>query len=536
MPENTSTKLPISFVIVTLFLLILAFFINLGLVSFIEDEGTRGTVAFEMIQSGDYITPTISGEYYYNKPPLYNMVIALSYKAFGNYSNFTMRFPMAVLTIFFGISIYLFFRKRFGQYPAFIIALSSITCGRILVYDSLHGLIDIPLAFLTFVLFVSIYDLYQKERFYLLFIVAYLISAITYLMKGLPSIVFLGISLLTLFIFKKDFKRLFSLYHIAGFLVFAIIVGGYYFIYNERNPGQLETVFRILFLESNKKSVGGNALKDTLLHLAYFPLEYWKDFLPGTLFVLFFFKKGTLKRIWKEEYIRYLFWIFFTNILVYWISPVVYARYLHMFTPLIYGILLYTYFKDIDYKDWRYKSMEILIMVFLIISMLSPTIFLVLPEMQNIPNTYFKISFLFFFMLGIFYVFYHYRQYQLFAFFMAFVVIRIAFNWFVLPIRYEEAWQVRAEKDAMRLGQKYAEKELFIADIPSEYHEPHKLIMDLSLYYLARERGEIIRLDTNIKKGALYLMDVDEIDYRKHRVVDEFFMKNNLILYLVELR
>jgi hypothetical protein len=271
-------------------------------------------------------------------------------------------------------------------------------------------------------------------------------------------------------------------------------------------------------------------------HLLYFPFEYWKDFLPGTLFVLFLFKKGVIKQLWKEEYMRYLFWMFIANVFVYWISPVVYARYLLMFMPLVYGILLRAYFNNFNKKDWRYKSMEIVILVFLVILVLLPFLFLILPETSDIPNIYFKVSFLFFFMLTIFYIFYHYRKYQLFTFFFAFVILRISFNWFVLPLRYEEAWQVKAEQDAIRLGKKYADKELYIADIPSDYHEPDKLIMDLSLYYLARERDEIVRLNTNFKKGALYLMDVDEIDYRRHRVVDEFFMKKNLILYLVELR
>ena len=53
-----------------------AFFINLGLLPLFADEPTRANVALEMILSGNYSVPTIGGEYYYNKPPFYNWILA----------------------------------------------------------------------------------------------------------------------------------------------------------------------------------------------------------------------------------------------------------------------------------------------------------------------------------------------------------------------------------------------------------------------------------------------------------------------------
>ena len=39
------------------------------------DEAIRSLVALEMKLSGNLITPTLHGEYYYNKPPLYNWIL-----------------------------------------------------------------------------------------------------------------------------------------------------------------------------------------------------------------------------------------------------------------------------------------------------------------------------------------------------------------------------------------------------------------------------------------------------------------------------
>ena len=64
--------------ILAIVLLIPALLINLGLLAFIDDEGIRSLVALEMKLSGNYITPTLHGMYYYNKPPLYNWLLLVS--------------------------------------------------------------------------------------------------------------------------------------------------------------------------------------------------------------------------------------------------------------------------------------------------------------------------------------------------------------------------------------------------------------------------------------------------------------------------
>ena len=70
--ENYISRFPGKTFAALLFLAIPPFFINLGLLPLFADEPTRANVALEMILSGNYSVPTIGGEYYYNKPPVYN--------------------------------------------------------------------------------------------------------------------------------------------------------------------------------------------------------------------------------------------------------------------------------------------------------------------------------------------------------------------------------------------------------------------------------------------------------------------------------
>jgi len=79
--------------ILGILLLFPALLINLGLLTFIDDEGIRSLVALEMKLSGNYITPTLHGAFYYNKPPLYNWILLLYFNLLGQINEFTVRIP-----------------------------------------------------------------------------------------------------------------------------------------------------------------------------------------------------------------------------------------------------------------------------------------------------------------------------------------------------------------------------------------------------------------------------------------------------------
>ena len=96
---------------ITLLLLIPALFINLGLSPLIHDEAIRGVVAFEMNQSGNLVVPTINGEHYYNKPPLYNWILLGFFNVFNQYSEFVLRLPSVISLLIFGL-IHLFYHTE----------------------------------------------------------------------------------------------------------------------------------------------------------------------------------------------------------------------------------------------------------------------------------------------------------------------------------------------------------------------------------------------------------------------------------------
>lgn len=103
-------------------------FYRLGSVSLFDvDEAVFAEATREMVQSGDWITPTYNGVNRYDKPILFYWMMALSYKVFG-INEFGARFPSALSGLLLSVSVYLFSRRVFddrtGLYAAAVLVLS----------------------------------------------------------------------------------------------------------------------------------------------------------------------------------------------------------------------------------------------------------------------------------------------------------------------------------------------------------------------------------------------------------------------------
>lgn len=79
--------------------LYLAFFFQLGNLPFVgADEPRYARIGEEMMESGDYLTPTLEGKPWLEKPPLLFWLESVSYRLFG-VSEATARLPVALLAL-----------------------------------------------------------------------------------------------------------------------------------------------------------------------------------------------------------------------------------------------------------------------------------------------------------------------------------------------------------------------------------------------------------------------------------------------------
>jgi 4-amino-4-deoxy-L-arabinose transferase-like glycosyltransferase len=418
---------------------------NLGYlaINFPTDEPTRAVVALEMIVSGNYITPTINGDFYYNKPPLYNWIIIAYYKLAGNYSEFTLRLPVVVGLLLFGLTIFLFVRRHLGNKQGFIVAILFITSGRILFWDSFLGLIDITFSWLVYLSFMLIYHFREKKQYLALFLVSYFLTGITFLMKGLPSLVFQGITLLAFFSYNREFRKLFSWKHFAGIGLFLLIVGAYYYAYFQVHPFDLK-IFKTLFSESEKRTIINYGWYRFTTHLFTFPLEMFYHFFPWSVLWIYFFRRDFRSTLREHPFLRFNFIVFIFNILIYWTSPESYPRYIFMLFPPLFTILVFHFFRDLA-KNGKYsRVVEYFLMGVMVLGIIAAIPMPLLKQTGFVDHAWLKAGVMFVTMALLTWLYYTLKEQRMIIFASAMLMLRIGFDWFIIPPRYND-FQVHKE-------------------------------------------------------------------------------------------
>lgn len=480
-------------------LLLPALLINLGLQVINDDEAIRTIVAIEMDFSGDYIVPTWNGVEYRSKPPVYNWVLVATYKILGGFSEWNARIPNILFLLGFGFVIYFFSKKHFSREYSVLNALLFITCGRILFWDSMLSYIDILYSLVTFSSFMLIFHLYEKKKFWQLFLWSYVLAGIGFLLKGFPSILFQGITIVVYFVYKKNWKKLFSLEHLVGILAFVLLVGSYYLSYIQR-ADLSKTMDSLLYQATLRTAMEDRYnVYQLISHIFTYPLENIYHFLPWSIMVIYLFQRGIIGQIKKEPFILFCALIFISNILVYWFSIEVYPRYILMLMPLVFSIFLYFHKIHYDKESIYYKIYYRIHQVLFVVLFLTPIIALVNTMHVDIPLRYVKLVLGLLSLGFIFYFFTKYKHIRLITFICAILVARIFFNWFFIPERHQGDKGVECREQAIELGKKYK-------DLPVNIYNSSNIDLTSSVY-IANERGKITPRSSVIQEEGVTIFD-----------------------------
>ena len=167
-----------------------------GLIPLLDpDEPVYGETAKEMISTGDWISPRIYGDFWYDKPPLFYWLEALSFSLFG-ISTWAARLPSVIIGAVTPVYLYLSSRKILGEKAAlrgaFICAssLEVIVLARSSVTDTL----------LTLTLTLALMSFLRKK-----YILAYVACGLALLAKGPIGFGFPALIVGLWMIFTKQF-------------------------------------------------------------------------------------------------------------------------------------------------------------------------------------------------------------------------------------------------------------------------------------------------------------------------------------------
>lgn len=437
-----------------------AFLVNLGNHTMIDDEGIRSLVAFEMMESGDYIHTTMNGEAYFKKPPLYNWILAATFQLTGRIDEWTARLPTVFFLFSFAILIFSAVRRYMQDTTmAFLVAAMTLTSGRILFWDSFLGLIDMAFSLTIYGLFIWLYHQHKAGRWLAYFAGAWLIAAIGFLLKGLPAVVFLGCSILAHLVYLKAWKKILHPGQFVGALLFAILVGGYYWL--RLDGSDPSTVFGTLYTESAQRTPTHHGIGKVLLHILTFPVEMGYHFLPWSLLLVFIFPFTTAWKRLDHPFLRFNLLMIAANLPVYWVSPDVYPRYLMMFIPLfaLIGYTLYIRSTEQARRIFWYGFGAIAV----IIAFLS-WLPLVLPQTKDTPGIIIKVALLMALTSIAAMAILRRQNLLLCGLILQLLTLRLAFDWLVIPDRIRNDFGTLVREDARRIGNRFQHSDLVYLD------------------------------------------------------------------------
>ena len=482
---------------IILLLLIPALFINLGMSPLIMDEATRGLVAFEMHHTGNLITPTINGEYYFNKPPLYNWILLGFFNLFNSYSEFILRLPAVISLLIFGLIIYFTTRKELGSRVAFLSSLLFISCGRILFYDSMRGLIDLSFSIVIFLNFYLIYYFISRKKYLSLYLISYFLISVAFLMKGLPAVIFQALTLFTAMAYFKSLKKLFHPSHLAGLMVFIILIGGYYYLLWQ-NSSEPE-FFKRLVTESTKRTFIANGYWKTIKHIFYFPFDQVYHLLPWSILFIFLFRKSFYTKLREKKYAGYLALVFIVNIPVYWTSVGTYPRYIFMLYPLLF-ILLADYYTDLKQSDRFYKIFWYMIFILSGLAFAFGTGYFLTHSIAGSARVIIIFCISLAIVLAAYFLMWKKQDIRIELLIIILLVLRIFFNLVVLPDRLVKTPQLAEKKAAEKIYQITKGHELLL-------HPVTPVSLEF-VYYISTARDEILRKEHGeFENGIYYIFD-----------------------------
>jgi 4-amino-4-deoxy-L-arabinose transferase-like glycosyltransferase len=345
-------------IISILVLLPVAMFYNAGLLELRLEEPRRALVAIEMMLRNSYLVPQINGQLYFTKPPLFNWTIAVSFWMAGSYSELAARMPGLLSFLATGYVLYWFARKYFDKEKAVLAALFFLTASDIFLFGTVIGAeIDLFFTLIITLQLVSVFYFFNRGQWLLLFLCSYFFTALGVLTKGVPAILFQGITLVVVCAFYKRFRLLFSGYHLAGLACFILFAGTYFYAYHSAT-GELYTYFAKLFYDATEKSVLEHSFFASLVNFLLSPVHLLRFFAPWFIYIFFVFRKPPGTGAWSHKnIISCIAWCVVVNMIPMLFTSSTKANYIYPLNPFMALLLAHIY---LEYKEVNPKINRLL--------------------------------------------------------------------------------------------------------------------------------------------------------------------------------
>lgn len=322
----------------------LSFFYGLGHYPLSAEEPRRALIALEMFLSNDWLNPTLHGEPYYRKPPLYNWTIAAMFGLLNNTAEWVVRLPAALSFVLLGLAHFFVSKRVFGIRIAVFSTIMLWTFVDLYLYFSRLAEMDLFFSLLMYPSIILPYIFANKNRWLLFWLIPGFFAGLGFLAKGMPAIAFWGISTFVALALTRSFRQCLKWLVLLGPLSFLLPVMPYFLAYAQQYS--LAPFLDTLLLQSADRTT--SSAGQFFVHLLVFPLDTLKNFLPYTFLLLLW-----RKHFWHNSYFKALIFLFLANYVLYWVAPGGRGRYIYPLFPIAALVLAYVvHFNWSKLREW----------------------------------------------------------------------------------------------------------------------------------------------------------------------------------------
>lgn len=260
------------------------FFYGLGAFGLVgADEPRYAQVAREMLERSDWVTPTLFGKPWLEKPPLYYWETMVAFRAFG-VNDRAARLPGAFDAALLVAAIY-FFLRRFRPGSEMDGALIAASCVGMVGFAHAAAT-DMPLAACFSIALLGWYAWYESgRRAYLS--AFYIFVALGTLAKG-PVAPALAAVIIFLFVgLRRDWRAVVRTLWSPGILLYLVVALPWYVAVQLRNP----EFFRVFILEHNLARFSANVY--------HHPQPFW-FYLPVFLLAMMPWTVALIVAVWER--------------------------------------------------------------------------------------------------------------------------------------------------------------------------------------------------------------------------------------------
>lgn len=291
------------------------------------EEGRRALPGLAMLDSGDWLVPTLNGEPYLRKPPLINWLIAASVKVTGERNEWAVRLPSVLAMLALALAVGWTGSRWLGPgggFTAAVFVLASVSFvekGRLAEIEALY----VSLSGIAFAFWLAAWV--KRETGWRLWLIPGVALGIGMLTKWQSNLLFFYLLVIPILMAAREKRQLWSRAHF-GALGIAFLIFAAWFIPYHQATAKLDA--NGVLANQLRQAVGGGSLRLSEW-LPNFPRAFCNG-LPWILFSLLWWNRRVLDALGaRDERLRLLVravrWPFFIGFVGLMIIPGMLPRY-----------------------------------------------------------------------------------------------------------------------------------------------------------------------------------------------------------------